>query len=72
MRRPSTAAEAASETTPELNETAEPSPNGRPTQEEIAREAYLIYLAHGEENGHDQEHWYEAERRLVSATSAPR
>jgi hypothetical protein len=42
----------------------------RPSQADIAREAYLIYLAHGAEEGHDQEHWFEAERRLVSGRDA--
>ena len=42
--------------------------SGRPTMEEVAREAYLIYCAHGCEDGHDQEHWYEAERRLAEGS----
>jgi hypothetical protein len=60
--------------TPELDapeETMrEPRGDGRPTPEEIAREAYMIYLAHGAEDGHDQEHWFEAERRLFSGPDA--
>jgi hypothetical protein len=37
---------------------------GRPSPEQIAREAYLIYLAHGSQDGRHEEDWYEAERRL--------
>jgi hypothetical protein len=37
---------------------------GRPSPEQIAREAYLIYLANGEQDGRHEEDWYEAERRL--------
>ena len=37
---------------------------GRPSPEEIAREAYLIYLANGSQDGRHDEDWYEAERRL--------
>jgi DUF2934 family protein len=37
---------------------------GRPSPEQIAREAYLIYLANGGVDGRHEEHWYEAERRL--------
>ena len=41
---------------------------GRPSPEQIAREAYLIYLAHGSEDGRDEDDWYEAERRLCGAS----
>jgi Protein of unknown function (DUF2934) len=37
---------------------------GHPTHEEIAREAYAIYLANGSRDGYDIEDWLEAERRL--------
>ena len=37
---------------------------GRPSPEQIAREAYLIYLAHGSQDGRHEDDWYEAERRL--------
>jgi hypothetical protein len=37
---------------------------GRPSPEDIAREAYLNYLANGAEDGRHDEDWYEAERRL--------
>ena len=42
---------------------------GHPTREDIAREAYLIYLANGERDGHADEDWLAAERRLMG--SAP-
>ena len=35
-----------------------------PSQPEIETKAYEIWLARGQEPGHDQEHWYEAERQL--------
>jgi hypothetical protein len=35
-----------------------------PSPAAIAEEAYEIWLARGQVPGHDQEHWYEAERRL--------
>jgi hypothetical protein len=50
---------------------------GRPSPEQIAREAYLIYLANGGQDGRHDEDWYEAERRLGvapegrQATSTP-
>ena len=37
---------------------------GRPSPEQIAREAYLIYLANGSQDGRHEEDWYEAEQRL--------
>ena len=37
---------------------------GHPTREDIAREAYLIYLANGERDGNADDDWYIAERRL--------
>ena len=36
----------------------------RPTDEEIARRAYEIYLARGREDGHDVEDWIQAEQEL--------
>jgi hypothetical protein len=36
----------------------------RPTQEEIARRAYEIYLARGSEEGHDVDDWIQAEQEL--------
>lgn len=41
---------------------------GRPSPEQIAREAYLIYLANGSVDGRHDEDWYEAERRLDSSS----
>ena len=35
-----------------------------PSQAEIASKAFEIWMARGQEQGHDQEHWYEAERQL--------
>jgi hypothetical protein len=42
---------------------------GRPSPEQIAREAYLIYLANGGQDGRHEEDWYEAERRLGLASA---
>jgi len=39
---------------------------GGPTEEEIRRRAYEIYLARGREQGHEQENWLQAERELRS------
>jgi hypothetical protein len=44
---------------------------GRPSPDQIAREAYLIYLANGREDGRHEEDWYEAEQRL-GVTGEPR
>ena len=43
---------------------------GRPSPEQIAREAYLIYLANGSQEGRHEEDWYEAERRLIPSRDA--
>lgn len=40
---------------------------GPPTPEEVAAEAYRIYLGRGAEHGRDIEDWLEAQRRLVGA-----
>lgn len=40
---------------------------GRPSPQDIAREAYLIYLANGSQDGRHEEDWFEAERRLHGA-----
>lgn len=37
---------------------------GRPTPDEIAVEAYHIYMGRGSSHGSDMEDWLEAERRL--------
>ena len=36
-----------------------------PTPDEIAAEAYEIYVARGGSHGSDQDDWFEAERRLI-------
>jgi hypothetical protein len=35
-----------------------------PSWEAIGTKAYEIWLSRGQEQGHDQEHWFEAERQL--------
>jgi hypothetical protein len=40
---------------------------GRPTPDEIAAEAYHIYMDRGESHGQDMDDWLEAERRLSEA-----
>jgi len=40
---------------------------GRPTPEEIAEEAYRIYMNRGSSHGQDMDDWLEAERRLSEA-----
>jgi|SRR5689334_12013663 len=42
---------------------------GRPTPEEIAVEAYRMYMARGGQHGRDLEDWLEAERRVSEARS---
>ena len=37
---------------------------GRPSPEQIAHEAYLIYIANGSQDGRHEDDWFEAERRL--------
>jgi hypothetical protein len=37
---------------------------GHPTPDEIAAEAYRIYMGRGASDGQDMEDWLEAERRL--------
>lgn len=43
-----------------------------PTREEIAAEAYAIYLGRGGEHGHDLEDWFEAERLLRESRETKR
>lgn len=38
----------------------------KPSAEEIAAEAYAIYLANGAQDGHAMDDWLEAERRLMA------
>ena len=40
-------------------------PIAAPTHDEIAQEAYAIYIASGYEDGRDVEHWLEAEQALL-------
>jgi hypothetical protein len=40
---------------------------GRPTHEEIAIEAYSIYMSRGAQHGHAVDDWFEAERRLLES-----
>ena len=35
-----------------------------PSRDAIGTRAYEIWMSRGQEQGHDQEHWYEAERQL--------
>ena len=35
-----------------------------PSPETIGIKAYEIWMLRGQEQGHDQEHWFEAERQL--------
>jgi len=35
-----------------------------PSEVEISTKAYEIWLSHGQEQGHDQEHWFLAEQAL--------
>ncbi len=44
----------------------------KPTLDEIAEEAYAIYLANGSQHGFDIDHWLEAERRIVTRKAARR
>lgn len=46
--------------------------DGRPTPEEIAVEAYRIYMARGAQPGADLDDWLEAERRVSEARRATR
>ncbi len=60
MPDPAAIAEESAKIYPDTNE-------GAPTPEEIAIEAYAIYMAGGAQDGHDLEDWLEAERRLSQA-----
>jgi len=39
-------------------------PNGKPAHEEVALFAYYIWEQQGRPDGHDAEHWFEAEKQL--------
>jgi hypothetical protein len=59
--------EAQSATQPEQTSAAyERRPEVWPPAAEIAVEAYALYVAGGYQDGHDLEHWLEAERLLRS------
>jgi Protein of unknown function (DUF2934) len=49
--------------------TKTPTPQLRPTEEEIRIRAYAIYLQRGGTHGHDFDDWLEAERELVGPGS---
>ena len=42
-------------------------PESKPTQDEVARKAYAIYLKGGRPQGHDVRNWLEAERKMTHA-----
>jgi hypothetical protein len=56
---------------PELTESSADASaiDARPTREDIAREAYLIYLANGRIDGRAEDDWYEAEARLIQPSA---
>ena len=37
-----------------------------PSEAEISTKAYEIWLSQGQQPGHDQEHWFQAEQQLMS------
>ncbi len=49
-----------------------PPAGGAVPREMIAERAYQIWQASGRLNGHDQEHWFQAERELRTAPPAAR
>jgi hypothetical protein len=52
-----------------IGEPAPGSLGGRqPTHDEIAQQAYAIFLANGSQHGHDQDDWLQAEQLLRSGT----
>ncbi|HXR46612.1 MAG TPA: DUF2934 domain-containing protein [Candidatus Limnocylindrales bacterium] len=40
--------------------------NAAPSEAEISTKAYEIWLSTGQQPGHDQEHWFQAEQQLSS------
>jgi hypothetical protein len=44
----------------------------RPSRDEVTRRAYAIYLDQGSPQGHDVEHWLEAEAQVMKARKAGR
>jgi hypothetical protein len=59
------------QTAPELQdvESRARSSEDKPTIEEIAEEAYAIYMANGGRDGNHMEDWLEAERRVHAKRS---
>jgi hypothetical protein len=43
------------------------SSNPTPTHEQIARRAYEIFIERGQPEGHDLDHWLEAEAQLCAS-----
>jgi Protein of unknown function (DUF2934) len=43
-----------------------------PSQDEVAKKAYSIYLARGRPQGQDQQHWFEAEAQMMAARKPAR
>lgn len=43
----------------------QPQPNAHPREEEIRLLAYQLFCESGYQHGKDQEHWLEAERRVL-------
>ena len=41
----------------------------RPTHDEIAARAHLLFEQSGHQHGRDEEHWHEAERQLIAERS---
>lgn len=60
---PAVSAKAALSPAPALA-TSSPAPKREPTKEEIAREAYFLWLKRGCKHGDDWKDWLEAERIL--------
>ena len=40
--------------------------NAAPSEADISTKAYEIWLSTGQQPGHDQEHWFQAEQQLSS------
>jgi hypothetical protein len=51
---------------------ATPPAGGAVPHEKIAERAYQIWQASGRRDGHDQEHWFQAERELRAGRPASR
>jgi len=51
---------------------AAPPAGGAVPHEKIAERAYQIWQAAGRKDGHDREHWFQAERELRAGGPAPR